>query len=401
MIEKRKKQIFKIFAAFFVAAFLLSTSIKAIPEKKSLDERIFDLKVKTYMKILNYPSLTVCVIKNNTVVWNNAYGYSNVYLRKKATLDTIYVIGSISKCVTATAAMQLYEKNYFDLDDNVSKWLPFDLKNPKYPDVNITFRMLLAHRASLNDTMRALFNIFQYSDNSTQFIYDHLNPDGKYYKEDFWSDHPPGEKGWYSSFGFIILSALVERASGKKFEDYCQKNIFQPLNMYNSSFDIEKLDKNNFARPYFPFFLGFIPFFHYDAKEIAPCGALRTTVLDLSHFLIAHMNNGIWNNVRILQNSTVQEMHKIHYNDQTGFPFYNGTMRFGLGWGHLEINGHHWEGYNGGAVGYSCDMAVNSSENVGVIMLSNVHVYRFTSKFFSVYKFHDPFAMMLLSKAKE
>jgi CubicO group peptidase (beta-lactamase class C family) len=69
----------------------------------------FDLKVKMYMHLLKSPSMTVCVIKNDSIVWSKAYGYSNVYLRKKTTLDTIYVIGSISKTITGTAIMQIIE----------------------------------------------------------------------------------------------------------------------------------------------------------------------------------------------------------------------------------------------------------------------------------------------------
>jgi len=399
---KKGKLVIKSLALIFVMMFFLSTNIKALSENQDLNDKIFDLKVKTYMKRLKAPSLAVCVIKNDTVVWSDTYGYSNIYLRKKTTLDTIYTIGSISKCVTGTAVMQLIENesNNVDLDDNVSEWLPFDLKNPNFPNVNITFRMLLGHRSSLLDSLSDLLNIFQSSDDIFKWVQDHIVHGGKYYKQDYWGDIPPGENCTYSSFAFVVLSLLVEQISGQNFDDYCQENMFQPLNMTNTSYEIERLDKKKFARPYFPSLLGYIPFFHYDAKVLAPCGGLRTTANDLSHFLIAHMNNGIYNNVRILKNSTVELMHALYDANDTGYWFHGGNITFGLGWAHLDINGKHWEGYNGGAVGYSCDMATIASENVGVVILSNNHFYRFMTPYYDRYQWHDPLASLLLEKAQ-
>ena len=100
------------------------------------------------MSFTHIPSLSACIIKNDTIVWSKAFGWSDIYNLKKAKSDTIYRVASITKTFTATALMQLYEQGLFDLDDNVSEYLPFDLKNPKYPECNITFRMLLAHQSS-------------------------------------------------------------------------------------------------------------------------------------------------------------------------------------------------------------------------------------------------------------
>jgi len=371
-------------------------------EDRDISNILFDLKVKIYMKLLKSPSLIVCVIKNDSVVWNNSYGHSNFYLRKKASLDTIYTIGSISKCVTGTAFMKIFENESYnvDLDDNISRWLPFDLKNPSFPKKNITFRMLLGHRSSIIDNFDDLLKINEFDEDPIIWTREHLVKGGKYFKNDYWGENKPGENCSYSSFAFVVLSGLIESISGLKFDDFCQKNLFKPLNMTNTSYDINKLNKKNFARPYFPSLFGYIPFVHYDAKIMAACGGLRTNVFDLSNFLIMHMNDGMYKNKRILSKSTIEEMHALYDPDFEGYWFHGGIINFGLAWAHLDINGKHWEGYNGGAVGYSCDMATLPSENIGVIMLSNNHFYRFMTPYYDRYQYHDPLATLLIQKAE-
>ena len=83
---------------------------------------IFDFKMKLYMKLARAPSISACVIKNNTTVWSKGYGFYKSLPRKTPIENTIYMVGSISKSITATALLQLHENDSYDfsLDDNVS-----------------------------------------------------------------------------------------------------------------------------------------------------------------------------------------------------------------------------------------------------------------------------------------
>lgn len=342
---------------------------------EKIEQILFDFYVKITIGITQVPSLVACVIKDNETIWAKAYGYSNFYLRKKATLDTIYLVGSISKTITATAVMQLFEKGLFCLDDDVNDFLPFNIRNPKYPEIPITFRMLLAHQSSIAD-----LNILSFSpliDNKTQWLKDRVCPEGDKYSEKYWLDYPPGERYNYSNMGFVILSLIIERLSNKPLEEYCQENIFKPLDMNDTSFDINTLDKTRFAKPNFYFLPKlYIPFYNYDVKCLSPCCGLRTTALDLSHFLIAHMNEGKYMDTRILNQSTVELMHSVQYNIKT--PFYSGesTIQHGLGWVHFNILGEEWEGNSGGSLGYTCHMFVHKEYNESVIFLTNGHFVR-------------------------
>lgn len=380
------------FVALVLLVFLFTSSSLTVPgysieftDKNPNNDQIFDLKVKLLMRQNRLSSLVICILKDNNISFIKAYGYSNRYLMKKADVNTIYLAGSISKSVTATALMQLYEKGFFDLDDSVSDYLPFDLKNPNYPNVNITFRMLLSHQSSLNDFGLRIRNIpyIWYKsrhDNKFQCLEEMLNPKDKLYNKRYFLNYAPGENARYCEIGFMLAGYLVERITNQSLEDYCRENIFQPLDMKNTSFDFSSLDRGNVARPYGYFCKLFFPLPKYELYLFDPAAGLWTTAEDLSHFLMMHLNGGVYNGKRILKEENVCLMHSIQCPDCYDLllgNFLGGelTLRHGLGWMHINLLGHKLEGHAGGAPGYNCHMYVlrddESSEDIGLVLMGN------------------------------
>jgi CubicO group peptidase (beta-lactamase class C family) len=335
---------------------------------------MFDFKMKLYMKLARAPSISACVIKNNTMVWSKGYGFYKSLPRKTPTENTIYMVASISKSITATALLQLYENDSYDfsLDDNVSKWLPFDIKNPNFPEVNITFRMLLAHHSSLLDHNHYNSMKYLFSHHNFSFIKEILTPGGDEYHSEYWADYPPGSKPQYSNLAFTVIGYLIERMTGQTLEDFCQKNIFRPLKMMNTTFIRDKINKKQLARPYFKIAGFFIPFPNSDLKFCDPAGGIYTTIEDLSHFLIAHMNNGTYNGISILNSSTVELMHTIQY-PESGVGF---RMQFGLGW-LVYVNNDEivYEGHAGDLTCFHARMFYKKTDNVGIIFFYNVCSY--------------------------
>ena len=210
----------------------------------------FDENITYYMNQGHIPSISALIIKNNSVVWKKGYGYSNIYKKINATENTIYLGASISKTITSTALMQLWEKDLFELDDDVNDYLPFPLRNPNYPDKNITFRMLLSHHSSLAKGEYRHFILINILSLSKEKYNEYLDPKGKFYNSNLWLNVKPSEKLEYSNIGYLILEYLVEILSNQKFDEYCTKNIFQPLKMFNTSFHVKDYNKNILARTY-------------------------------------------------------------------------------------------------------------------------------------------------------
>jgi len=330
----------------------------------------FTLKIRAAMHLAHMKSISACVIKNNTIVWTGNYGLSDRLTREKPNINTNYMAGSISKVVTAAAIMKLYENESidFDLDDNVSEWLPFDIKNPNYPDVNITFRMILSHQSSIMG--HGISEIkYLFSNNKSSFLEQMLIPYGEQYHPDYWGNYSPGENANYSNVGFILLGYIIERMTNQSYEEYVYNNILEPLEMYNSSFDLSKIDKDNLATPYL--WLGgiYIRAPKTDFTFIDPAGGLYTTVEDLSHLLIMHLNGGVYNGKRILKNSTIEEMHKIQYPD-TNLVM---GLRFGLGWliNSDENDNTVLQGHGGDLICFHARMWAKISDNTSIIYFQN------------------------------
>ena len=91
------------------------------------------------------PGLSISVVKNNNIVWGKQFGYANIDANIPVDENTMFILSSISKTITATALMMLYEQNLFMLDDDIDNYLPFNVNHPDYPLTPISFKMLLSH----------------------------------------------------------------------------------------------------------------------------------------------------------------------------------------------------------------------------------------------------------------
>lgn len=359
-------------------------------EKKPINNNLLDLKIELLMKIARIPSLSICIINNNSETIYKGYGFSNRFLKQVPNKNTIYKIGSITKTFTATAIMQLWEKELFNLDDDINDYLNFSVRNPNHPDIPITFRMLLAHHSSISPHSTNLipqlyegilyeFNLSRLFNNYPKYPYpwikEFLTPGGKLYKSTNWLNISPGDEKHYSNANTILLELLIEILTNQSFEKYCQESIFGPLNMNNTSFQYSKLDKKNHATPYIS--IGGI-YFPMRKKVFASTGAagLLSNTEDLSHFLIAHMNSGEYKGEKILNNTTVELMHTVQFPDSDNFDQGRG---FGLGWiiNKNEKNGMIFEGHSGDILGGSGEMLMCKEKDLGFVLLSNRYSKRY------------------------
>jgi CubicO group peptidase (beta-lactamase class C family) len=369
-------------------------------QNSSLNDLIFDFKIRSLMMKAKMPSLSAAIIKNDEMVWYKGYGFSKYSIHEKPTINTVYQAGSISKTIVATAIMQLYEQGIISsLDDNVNDYLNFNINNPKYPSKNITFRMLLAHQSSIrevnnNERIRymSLF-LTKKDDYPYPLIKEILVPGNKYYRDLVWTDTPPGDNVYYTGYGAMLLEHIIETLANKSFSEYCQEKIFNPLGMFNTSFYFSDFNIDQLAIPYQKF-LGIyfrLPFI----DSPYGVGGMKTSVEDLSHFFIAQMNGGVYRDVRILKESSVIQMHTIQYPDS-----YYHNNRFGLGWTiwNRSLVCMKFEGHSGIAVGGGSTMQMNSSENIGIIFFSNSYLVISNDKILSA--FWD-ISSELIRKAKE
>ena len=185
-----------------------------------LGDFFFDKKIELFMTLAKFPSLSACIINGDEVTWSNEYGFYDLENKKSATENTIYNMGSISKTITGTALMQLWEQGLFDLDEDVNNYLPFSLRNSNFPDDPITFRMLLTHSSSLNTESGQAGLIYSWTNFSADppfegypypWLEEHLTPGGKWYYSGRWSStYRPGDFNMYAKVNpFLNIVKII------------------------------------------------------------------------------------------------------------------------------------------------------------------------------------------------
>jgi len=356
---------------YLFCVLLLLFSCKKVDKPVDISSQSEVLKlIQAEKNIQNLSSVAFCVIKNDQILWSDAIGYANKEKKIAATPDTRYFVASISKTVTAVAAMQLYEKGLLDIDADVNIYLPFTVKNPKYPDQKITTRMLLSHSSSISDDRYRELNLicfgFDYPQPLGDFLNDFFTEGRQYYSTKNYYDYSPGAEANYTNVGFALVGYLVERVSGQDFDSYCKTNIFLPLGMTKTEWYLKNTPLDELAIPYSPLVTGVFQSPHLSFPDI-PSGTLKTTVNDLSKFLRAIMMNGTFNGYQMLKPETVLLMETATYHLQAG----KFIMSYGFGMYYREIGNLNLLGHSGGEQGATSDMVFDPNTNVGAIVFSN------------------------------
>jgi len=183
-------------------------------------------------------SISVCI--EDKEVFNYQSGYSDIETKEKMTSDKLFNIYSCSKPITVTAALQLYEKGYFLLDDPLYDYIPefkeMYLEDGTKAQNPITLRHLFTMTSGL--TYNVNTPAFKEAEKLTGGKMDTLTVIKCLAKEPLAFN--PGEN-WSYSLSHDVLAAVVEVISGKKFRDYVKENIFEPLSMHDSYFHNENI----------------------------------------------------------------------------------------------------------------------------------------------------------------
>jgi CubicO group peptidase (beta-lactamase class C family) len=358
-----------------------------LPYKLPNKPTSLDNQLLTTMEKHKVVGLSAAVFKDRKLIWKGSYGWADLDTRRVVNSDTLFRVASLSKMVTATALMQLYDQGKFGLDDDISQYLGYQIRNPRYPNVKITFRQLLTHTSSIVDS-GAYSTILEETPALLQKIdiQDMLVPAGQYYDPDTFGDYAPGSQFSYSNFGTGIVGTLVEKISGLSFDKYCTRYIFKPLNM-DASF--EPADLKNWQNIAVLYRLdanltSFKPTKdnYNDTKPTStaigapsalahsPAGGLRSSSTDLAKFLQAHMNGGTYNHTRILKPDTADLMHSMQWFGDSMGGFYK---QKGLNF-HITddlVPGKRLVGHSGEAYGLSGDAYYDPDSKLGIVFLMN------------------------------
>ncbi len=325
-----------------------------------------DRLLPSVMRSRKIPGLSAVVVRGGAVVWAKTYGFADVANQVPVTTDTLFMLASVSKTVTATAMMRLVEDGEIVLDAPIDPYLPFVVRNSSFPNIPITVRMLLTHTSSIADGPYAYDNYVQ-GDSPIPletFLAGYFSPGGSSYDPENFLDAQPGAAYEYTNEGTALVGLLVQRISGQSFESYCADRIFTPLGMTDTAWRLAGLDVSRVAFPYAydrPT-RSYRSYGHYGYPDV-PNGALRSSAPQLAKFLLMFMNGGVYNGTRILSVATVDSMRMPQVPDL--------DPNQGLMWFSERVRGHDLVGHNGGDDGVSTAMFYEPDTGIGIIVLAN------------------------------
>jgi CubicO group peptidase (beta-lactamase class C family) len=298
----------------------------------------------------------IVIVKDGSVLFSKGYGYADVKAKVPVSpTGTLFRPGSISKTFTWTAVMQLVEQGKIDLDADVNNYLDFQI--PHHFGRPVTMRNLMTHTAGFEEVIKDLMvNLPDELPPLQAFVMAH-RPHQIF---------PPGTIPAYSNYGADLAGYIVQRVSGLPFEEYIQKNVFRPLGISHGTYvqplpgSLKAMMSNGYAvasedpKP-----------FELVPPAPAPDGSLSITGADMAPFMIAHLHDGKFGEIRILQQQTAEMMHARQFGMDSAL---NGMA---LGFYEESRNGLRIIGHGGDLNYFHSDMHLVLEKDLGFFVSYN------------------------------
>lgn len=353
-------------AAVLVGMTALLWSASAYAQTVDVDRVVSQLEpeIRRAMVGGGIPGLSVALVVGDEVVWARGFGYSNSWGKVPATTQTVYYIASTLKPITAAALLQQMEQGKFQLDDPVRNYLGDLMLRGEDPENPITFRHLLTHTSGLP------------SGGGGVDLWENRGVGSfeEYIREDLEVAGPPGEEVQYSNPAFALIAHLVEVFSGVPFADYVKENIWDPLGMDDTRFTPTPSMHERMAIPYVV--AGdngqLVPGEIRRRSYAWPAGSAFSTVDDMARWLIANLNNGLFNDHRVLSEETVSAMHTVQRMTRpTGAGRDGAESGYGLTWMVSDVEGDRHFSHSGSMTGYTNFISGNRDKRLGFLILTN------------------------------
>ena len=301
------------------------------------------------MRQSGIPGSSVTVLRNGRQVWSEGLGLADVENKLPVTTLTKFRIGSVSKPIAAVAMAALVQDGKLDLDAPIQKYVPsFPAK--AYP---ITARQLAGHLAGIRHYRGDEFLSNRHYANVTAPL-DIFKNDSLLFR--------PGDKYSYSTYGFVLLSAVIEGAAGEPFLAYVQRRVFDPIGMRNTTAEFPDSIIMNRAR------------FYTRSDSVSPVinapwvdnsnkwagGGFVSTTQDLARFGQAMLD------ATVLKRSTIDALWTSQRTSD-GKP-----TGYGMGWGiNVDSTGRRSVSHSGGSVGGTALLVVYPKEQMVFAFLFN------------------------------
>lgn len=422
---KMKKIIFLLLTIIIFNACKAKKKFKKDAEKDITtitDSLTFELQKLHSKGFIN--GFGVAIVNQNGTLYSNGFGYANTQTKTNYTMNSIQNIGSVSKTFIGIALLKAQEINLLKLDDPISKYLPFEVKNPYFPETPITIRQLATHTSTILDTdyyneksytlkenekvsdslmaISEKFNPPNLTMSLLDFLRNSLSENSEWYEEQGFLKNRPGEVFEYSNIGASLAAAVLEIATGKSFNQFATEHILKPLNMSSSGWSFDDIDLLKHSTLYenpgtaLPYY----------SLVTYPDGGLITSSSDLAKYL-TELIKGYSGEGTILRKDSYQELfreqldahHFLDRNDDDDD--YDEEYNSGIFMGFTPKG---YIGHTGGDPGIATFMFFKPTIKTGKLLMINTSVRNSSSgvdEFFGIWYTLDKYENILMKIANK
>ena len=330
------------------------------------------------LKRWDMASLAIGVVKDGETVFARGFGRRDIARDLPADADTLYQIGSCSKAFTAALVAILADRGQLDLDVPIRRYVPEVRLCDELANKECTLRDLLCHRTGLPR--------HEYSWYGTDFTREELVEHMRYFEP----SQPFRTVMQYCNYGFVLAGYIVEKITGKTWEQNLQELIFDPLGMTRTSCYVCDIENDpNHAVPYdrtpneitgrveIPFYRTAV-----ENKELGigapfgPAGSINSTVQDMLKWVSLFLNKGRAGEKQVISESMAAEMIKPQMLRSNPLDLPNPETEFlcyGLGWFTELFRGHKYVHHGGNINGFSAFTSFLPEQNLGIVAYTNMN----------------------------
>jgi CubicO group peptidase (beta-lactamase class C family) len=313
--------------------------------------------VETEMAAQRLRGLAVGIVEGNEIVYLQGFGAADPAGRP-VTPQTPFIIGSVSKSMTALAVMQLVEAGQIELDAPVQHYLPWFRVADATASAQISVRHLLQHTSGLSTkTGRSFQGSADNTNGALEAAVRQLS--------DVELTAPVGETYQYSTVNYSVLGLIIQTVNGQTYEAYIQQHVFGPLGMVHSFTSQTEADAQGLATGYhYVFGLPVATELPYN-RGLLPAGYLISSAKDMTHYLVAQLNAGRYGEAELLSQAGTAAMHSPA--TATGVA----DTAYGLGWFVGPVNGIPAVYHQGETFNFHANVILVPERQLGVVVLIN------------------------------
>ena len=367
----------------FICLFLLN--IISFAQDADIQKKLsgFDKEMVKNLKDWNMPGVGVGIVKNGKLVFAKGYGYRDYEKKLPITANTLFQIASNTKLFTSTAIGLLVDEGKLDWDKPIRTFVPSIQFNNNELNNTITIRDMLSHRTGV--TRHDL--IWYKSDFTRAELFKKLK---------YLEPVQPLRQGFlYNNLMYAASGYLIELIEGKTWELYVQEKILNPLKMNNTVFNIEDMKKqSDFFVPYNEKRDTTILYkidYNTETGGLGPAGSIISNISDLSHWLSALMNKGIYEGKQIIPEAVVKATMEPsialkNYSLDQGYTEILNPV-YGMGRQSESYRGHQIVLHGGDLNGIHSQISYMPQDSIGVIVfVIGDHSLRYNSIVYNIYE---------------